>query len=527
MFFNDGEYNETEANPADKAQIEVAVNKVMGKPKPDYNWNFAQELMRREHNLFNRIDWRGGQTSSLSFGQGYYATRQVVERMKLLDALSLHRCCVNCLSFNRTGDLICSGSDDLCIIIWDWAKGKPRHNFRSGHSLNIFQTKFIDSVGCLDIVSSSRDGQVRRAVIPPSGSSSTKTTRLYNHSDAVHKLVVVPQSRHEIMSAGEDAAVKHFDLRSNACSTMLRCISSEDNRRVRLFSIAHHPYMPEFCVSGSDDKLRVYDKRNLNSKPVHEMTPKDLKDIKITQITCAVYNHSGSEILASYSDAGIYLYDSRNYKDGEYLHYYEGHINSRTIKGVNFFGPHSEYIISGSDCGNIFFWDKNTEAVMNFVKGDHAGVVNCLEQHPWMPVLATSGLDHNVKIWTPSGQPEAEVPRMDALKETLQRNFRRSILDVGDFDINQIHYFIRQLIEPRRNAAAAAAGQNPRERNHNLFSSSSSSSSSSSNISLSPGNVATGTGQQQEQQQQQQRRRGSQPSSSDEGNADVLGCRSQ
>lgn len=280
----DDEYTEAAANVADKAQVEAAVNKVMGKPKPAYNWNFAQELMQREHNLFNRIDWRGGQTSSQSFGQGYYATRQVVERMKLVDALNLHRCCVNCLSFNRTGDMICSGSDDLYIIIWDWAKGKARHNFRSGHSLNIFQTKFIDSVGCLDIVSSSRDGQVRRAVIPPSGSSSTKTTRLYSHNDAVHKLVVVPQSRHEIMSAGEDAAVKHFDLRSNECSTMLRCISSEDNRRVRLFSIAHHPYMPEFCVSGSDDKLRVYDKRNLSSKPVHEMTPGDLKDVRCVNL---------------------------------------------------------------------------------------------------------------------------------------------------------------------------------------------------------------------------------------------------
>ncbi|EDW57096.1 DDB1- and CUL4-associated factor 8 isoform X1 [Drosophila virilis] len=518
---SDDDYNEAEANPADKEQIEIAVNKVLCKSKPSYNWNFAQELMRREHNLFNRIGWRGGHTSALSFGQGYYGSRQVVERMKLMNALSMHRCCVNCLSFNRTGDLICSGSDDLSIIVWDWANGRPRHSFKSGHSLNIFQTKFIDSVGCLDVVSSSRDGQVRRAVIPPSGSSSIKPVRLYSHNDAVHKLVVVPHSKHEVISAGEDAAVKHFDLRTNACTTMLRCVSSDDNRRVRLFSIAHHPYVPEFCVSGSDDKLRVYDKRKLTS-PVHEMTPKDLKDTKITQITCAVYNHSGSEILASYSDAGIYLYDSRNYKDGEFLHSYEGHINSRTIKGVNFFGPHSEYIISGSDCGNIFFWDKNTEAVINFVKGDHAGVVNCLEQHPSMPVLATSGLDHNVKIWTPSGLSEAEVPRTDALKETLQRNFRRSLLDVGDFDINQIHYFIRQLIEPRRSAGGAAGGGEqggPRERNRNLFRSSSSSSSSS--ISSSPGNADAAANQ------EPPRRRDSNPSSSDEGNADPLGCRSQ
>lgn len=50
--------------------------------------------------------------------------------------------------------------------------------------------------------------------------------------------------------------------------------------------------------------------------------------------------------------------------------------NQKTIKGVNFFGPNSEYVISGSDCGNIFYWDKTTEAIINFMPGDTAGVVS-------------------------------------------------------------------------------------------------------------------------------------------------------
>ncbi|XP_016996443.2 DDB1- and CUL4-associated factor 8 isoform X2 [Drosophila takahashii] len=443
---DDVEFNE-HVNADDRAKVDCAVDEAMCKCKPQYSWNIDQELLQREHNIINRIGWRGGHTSSQSFGQGYYGSRQVVEQLTLLSSLNKHDGCVNCLNFNRAGDLICSGSDDLSIIVWDWANDKALHRFRSGHSMNIFQTKFIDSAGCLDIVSASRDGQVRRSVIPPSGGT-IKPMRLYTHSDSVHKIVLVPHSRHEVMSAGEDAAVKHFDLRaSNAASTMLRCVYHDENERgrVRLFSIAHHPYAPEFCVSGSDDKLRVYDKRKL-TKTLLEMTPSNIEDEKITQITCAVYNHSGSEILASYSDAGIYLFDSRNTKDGEYLHCYEGHINSRTIKGVNFFGPRSEYIVSGSDCGNIFFWDRNTEAIINFMKGDHAGVVNCLEPHPWMPVLATSGLEHDVKIWTPNG-PDRKVPDEDSLKQTLERNFRRNIVDRGDFDINQFQYFIRGFLE--------------------------------------------------------------------------------
>lgn len=39
---------------------------------------------------------------------------------------------------------------------------------------------------------------------------------------------------------------------------------------------------------------------------------------------------------------------------------------------------------------------------MQCLEGDEEGIVNCLEGHPSVPVLATSGLDHNVKIWLPT-----------------------------------------------------------------------------------------------------------------------------
>lgn len=35
--------------------------------------------------------------------------------------------------------------------------------------------------------------------------------------------------------------------------------------------------------------------------------------------------------------------------------------------------------------------------------------VNCLEPHPHLPVLATSGLDHDVKIWAPTAEASTEL----------------------------------------------------------------------------------------------------------------------
>ena len=41
----------------------------------------------------------------------------------------------------------------------------------------------------------------------------------------------------------------------------------------------------------------------------------------------------------------------------------QGHRNSATVKGVNFYGPDSQFVISGSDCGNIFLWDKQVKSL--------------------------------------------------------------------------------------------------------------------------------------------------------------------
>ena len=110
---------------------------------------------------------------------------------------------------------------------------------------------------------------------------------------------------------------------------------------------------------------------------------------------------------------------------------YSGHRNSATVKGVNFFGPHSEFVVSGSDGSNIFFWDKESTKVINYVHGDHGGVVNVLEPHPFDPIIATSGLDSDVKIWVPSA---GEGCKLRGIKEVMKRNKRERRLDLSNAD---------------------------------------------------------------------------------------------
>lgn len=89
---------------------------------------------------------------------------------------------------------------------------------------------------------------------------------------------------------------------------------------------------------------------------------------------------------------------------------YEGHRNHNTVKGVNFFGPNTEYVVSGSDCGRIFIWKKKAGKLVAMMRGDDS-IVNCLEPHPHATVLATSGIDDTVKVWAPLSERLLDLPQ--------------------------------------------------------------------------------------------------------------------
>ncbi|XP_060661821.1 DDB1- and CUL4-associated factor 6-like isoform X3 [Drosophila nasuta] len=78
---------------------------------------------------------------------------------------------------------------------------------------------------------------------------------------------------------------------------------------------------------------------------------------------------------------------------------FSGHRNSRTmVKGACFWGD--DFIMSGSDCGHIFVWQRQTGKVVKTLLADHR-VVNRVQPHPTLPYLLSSGIDYNVKLWAP------------------------------------------------------------------------------------------------------------------------------
>lgn len=107
---------------------------------------------------------------------------------------------------------------------------------------------------------------------------------------------------------------------------------------------------------------------------------------------------------------------------------YAGHCNVRTVKDANFFGLNDEYVVSGSDSGHLFIWDKKTSELVNILQGD-GEIVNVVQGtsrhfcqssqtfstadpfagHPYEPVLAVSGIDSTIKIFSPDRRAQDDA----------------------------------------------------------------------------------------------------------------------
>ena len=69
------------------------------------------------------------------------------------------------------------------------------------------------------------------------------------------------------------------------------------------------------------------------------------------------------------------------------------------------FLSNGQYIVAGSDDGSFFIWERRTSNIVRVLRGDDS-IVNCLQPHPTHCLLATSGIDPVVRLWSP--RPEVK-----------------------------------------------------------------------------------------------------------------------
>jgi len=99
---------------------------------------------------------------------------------------------------------------------------------------------------------------------------------------------------------------------------------------------------------------------------------------------------------------------------------YRGAQNVETVKDVNFLGPNDEFVASGSDDGNFFIWEKDSGKLHGIYEGD-GNIVNVIEGHPYLPLIAVSGIDTTVKLFSPA-RGASKFSRMHNANRIVEQN---------------------------------------------------------------------------------------------------------
>ncbi|KAH9546562.1 hypothetical protein CY35_12G103000 [Sphagnum magellanicum] len=308
-------------------------------------------------NMFNLLDER-----SLHFRAGQvpfpvlepYARRalqmhsSLVQRLDLHKVMDGHQGCVNSLAWNAQGTLLISGSDDTRVILWDYGSWKLLHSIDTGHSMNIFCTKFMPETGDDVVVSGAGDAEVRvhrvrRSSVSARGSFSEQCALFRCHTRRVKKLAVEEGNPHVIWSASEDGTLRQHDLRESVscpangatddgCRNILldlrngskRSLQASPRHCLLLKTCAISPTRPHLLlVGGSDAFARLYDRRMLPPQTASRQQskappcvcyfcPAHLSDntrsgLHLTHVT---FSPNGKEVLLSYSGEHVYLMDA-------------------------------------------------------------------------------------------------------------------------------------------------------------------------------------------------------------------------
>ncbi|KAG6541712.1 hypothetical protein Mapa_016977 [Marchantia paleacea] len=322
----------------------------------------------------------------------------LVHRLDMDNIMEGHQGCVNALAWNAKGSLLLSGSDDTKVNIWDYGTRKLVHDIYTGHSANIFCTKFMPETGDDVVVSGAGDAEVRvhrvsRLAGGKGGrkSSSDQTAVFRCHSKRVKKLAVEDGNPHVIWSASEDGTLRQHDLRvgiecpphgasPHDCRNVLldlRCGAKKSlqvppRHCLDLKTCALSPTRPHhLLIGGSDAFARLYDRRMLPtlssaqqpSKPppcVCYFCPAHLSDhsrssLHLTHVT---FSPSGEEVLLSYSGEHVYLMDAfTGQEDG--VVYRASDVPQRTVLAPIVNGTKVQTESSGAALGHGFRRDSS------------------------------------------------------------------------------------------------------------------------------------------------------------------------
>lgn len=283
--------------------------------------------------------------------------------------LTGHQDAVQAIAFHPKGTMLASVSADLTIKLWDTEDFKCTKTME-GHEHNISGVSWSQNGSHL--FTCSRDKTIK---VWDTQMGICRQT-LTGHSDWVRQVITSPDGT-QIASCSVDQTIKVWDWREGQCVQTLTG-SGHIIEAIAWSNAAADAVIVDHILSPEARKATKAAEAARVAEEGQEHVPKG----------------GGRFIVSGSRDRLITLWDLDT---GNALLTLEGHTN--WVRGV-LFQPLGNFIISCADDKSIKVWDltKGGECVKTM---DHAHelFVSCIDMPSRLPLLASGGVDHKLKVW--------------------------------------------------------------------------------------------------------------------------------
>ncbi|CAI5721736.1 unnamed protein product [Peronospora effusa] len=298
------------------------------------------------------------------------------------------KCDVWELAFSPDGDILASASSDGSIVLWQikWDDGATSCRQKSQCSVEVLHVlQSLD--GPADCLAWSSDSKMLLSSGSRSGTiqlwyrMSGLCEKSFQHPEGVvTKLQWLPYGGQFISGSADKSLVL---WNANEGSTAYQW----SGRKV--LDIAVHPHESKVFVLTSGYEVRVYD-TTLKSDTLF-LQAEHL-------VSCLSICPSGKFLLVNFvKEEQIACVEIAT---GSVVAKYRGLRERRYVLRPCFGGDHSELVVSGSEDGAVYLWQRNSGKQVGKLDG-HSSVVNVVVRHPIRSnVIASASDDKTVRLWS-------------------------------------------------------------------------------------------------------------------------------
>ncbi|KAL9597365.1 MAG: hypothetical protein Q9219_005174 [cf. Caloplaca sp. 3 TL-2023] len=319
--------------------------------------------------------------------------RYVPYKQKMV--LKGHQRGVSAVRFSPKGDMIASCSADATLRIWSLPTGKPIHSL-SGHLAGISTLAW--SPDGRTLASGSDDKSIRLWDVI---TGKAHPLQLLGHHNYIYSIAFSPKGN-MLVSGSYDEAVFLWDVRT---ATVMRSLPAHSDP-VGGVDFVRDGTLIVSCAG--DGLIRIWD--TATGQCLRTLVHEDNAPVSSVR-----FSPNGKFVLAWTLDSCVRLW---NYVEGRCVKTYQGHQNRKFSLGGAFgaygdetgvvaLGERKAFAVSGSETGEMLWWDVQSKAVLQREMA-HEGCV--LGVDTWGPegLLASCGLDKTVRIWERKGSSELE-----------------------------------------------------------------------------------------------------------------------